>query len=144
MTLPLVVLAAGSIFAGWLGAPEYLWGSLWNQWLQPIFGGVHEAAHGSLSDEINLTLFTACDRWTGFLLAYFAYGRASKLPDRLASWQVALLTACYSTNIISMSSMTFLSCGPLPIVPAGWLRFSTPESSMDWSMLWRKAPEVSA
>ncbi len=27
MTLPLIILAAGSIFTGWLGAPEYLWGS---------------------------------------------------------------------------------------------------------------------
>ena len=33
MTLPLVILAAGSIFAGWLGAPEYLWGSRWDHWL---------------------------------------------------------------------------------------------------------------
>jgi NADH-quinone oxidoreductase subunit L len=85
MTLPLVALAAGSIFAGWLGAPEYLWGSLWNQWLQPVFGGVHDAAHGSLNDEINLTLLTLAIAGLGFLLAYFAYGRASKLPDRLAS-----------------------------------------------------------
>ena len=85
MTLPLVVLAAGSIFAGWLGAPEYLWGSVWDQWLQPIFGGVHEVAHGSLTDEINLTLLTLALGALGFLLAYFAYGRASKLPDRLAS-----------------------------------------------------------
>ncbi len=33
MTLPLVVLSLGSIFAGWLGAPEYLWGSRWERWL---------------------------------------------------------------------------------------------------------------
>ena len=33
MTLPLIVLAIGSIFAGWLGAPEYLWGSRWDHWL---------------------------------------------------------------------------------------------------------------
>jgi len=85
MTLPLVVLAAGSIFAGWLGAPEYLWGSLWDQWLQPIFGGGHEAAHSSEADEINLTLLTVAIGALGFLFAYFAYGRASKLPDRLAS-----------------------------------------------------------
>jgi NADH-quinone oxidoreductase subunit L len=85
MTLPLVVLAAGSIFAGWLGAPEYLWGSLWDQWLQPIFGGGHEPAHSALTDEINLTLLTVAIGGLGFLLAYFAYGRASKLPDRLAS-----------------------------------------------------------
>ena len=85
MTLPLVVLAAGSIFAGWLGAPEYLWGSRWDQWLQPTFGGLHEAAHGSETDEINLTLLTLAIGALGFVFAYFAYGRASKLPDRLAS-----------------------------------------------------------
>ena len=85
MTLPLVVLAVGSIFAGWLSAPEYLWGSLWNQWLQPMFGGVPEAAHGSPNDEINLTLLTLAIAGVGFLLAYFAYGRTSKLPDRIAS-----------------------------------------------------------
>ncbi|HEX2928833.1 MAG TPA: NADH-quinone oxidoreductase subunit L, partial [Candidatus Binatia bacterium] len=33
MTMPLIVLALGSIFAGWLGAPEYLWGSRWDHWL---------------------------------------------------------------------------------------------------------------
>src|SRR5581483_6295726 len=36
MTLPLIVLAIGSIFAGWLGAPEYLWGSRWDAWLAAI------------------------------------------------------------------------------------------------------------
>jgi NADH-quinone oxidoreductase subunit L len=86
MTMPLVVLALGSVFAGWLGAPEYLWGSRWDPWLQPIFGGgVQEAAHGSLSEEINLTLLTVAIGGLGFLLAYFSYGRTSKLPDRLAA-----------------------------------------------------------
>jgi NADH-quinone oxidoreductase subunit L len=85
MTLPLGVLALGSIFAGWLGAPEYLSTSLWDPWLHPIFGGVQEAAHGSVSEEINLTLLTVAIGGLGFLLAYFAYGRASALPDRLAA-----------------------------------------------------------
>lgn len=85
MTVPLVLLALGSIFAGWLGAPEYLWESRWDPWLQPIFGGAQEAAHGSLSDEINLTLLTVAIGVLGFLLAYFLYGRASKLPEQLAS-----------------------------------------------------------
>jgi NADH-quinone oxidoreductase subunit L len=35
MTVPLVILAIGSIFAGWVGAPDYLWGSRWDQWLNP-------------------------------------------------------------------------------------------------------------
>jgi NADH-quinone oxidoreductase subunit L len=85
MTIPLLVLAAGSLFAGWLGAPDYLWGSLWNQWLQPIFGGAQQAAHGSPADEINLTLLTLAIAGLGFLLAYLAYGRTSALPNRLAS-----------------------------------------------------------
>ena len=51
MTLPLMILAVGSIFSGWLGAPEYLWGSRWDHWLEPVFGAP-EAHHGSVSTEI--------------------------------------------------------------------------------------------
>ncbi len=58
MTLPLIILAAGSICAGWLGAPEYLWGSVWDHWLQPIFGAAGH--HGSVGTEILVTLVTAC------------------------------------------------------------------------------------
>jgi NADH-quinone oxidoreductase subunit L len=85
MTVPLVILAIGSIFAGWVGAPDYLWGSRWDQWLQPIFGAVHEAAHRSPSDEINLMLLTVALSGLGFLIAYVSYCRPSKLPDRFAS-----------------------------------------------------------
>ncbi len=42
MTWPLMILAVGSIFTGWLGAPEYLWGSRWDHWLAPIFGPAAE------------------------------------------------------------------------------------------------------
>ena len=85
MTLPLVVLAVGSIFAGWLGTPDYLWGNRWDQWLQPIFGGAHEAAHGALAEEIDLMLLTLAIGGLGFVLAFIAYGRKSKLPDQIAS-----------------------------------------------------------
>jgi NADH-quinone oxidoreductase subunit L len=85
MTIPLVILALGSIFAGWLGAPEYLWGSRWDHWFQPVFGGVHEGTHGSLAEEINLTLMTLGIGGLGFVLAYVAYARPSQLPDRLAA-----------------------------------------------------------
>jgi NADH-quinone oxidoreductase subunit L len=85
MTLPLMVLAVGSIFAGWLGTPDYFWGNRWDQWLQPIFGGVHEAAHGALDEEIRLMLMTLALGGLGFVLAYIAYGRKSRLPDQIAS-----------------------------------------------------------
>ena len=75
MTVPLVILAIGSIFAGWLGAPEYLWGSRWDHWLQPLFGAA--AAHeGAVSTEILVTLLTLGVVAVGIYFAYLKYGRA--------------------------------------------------------------------
>ena len=74
MTLPLVVLAIGSIFAGWLGAPEYLWGSRWDHWLQPLFGGA-EVHRGSVTAEIMVTVITLAIVSVGVYLAYVKYGR---------------------------------------------------------------------
>jgi NADH-quinone oxidoreductase subunit L len=84
MTLPLIILAIGSIFSGWLGAPEYLWGSRWDRWLAPIFGAAHEAEHGSLDTEITLMLLTLAIVSVGILLAYLAYGRGVK-AERFAA-----------------------------------------------------------
>jgi len=75
MTLPLVILAAGSIFSGWLGAPEYLWGSRWDRWLAPVLGAA-EAHHDSIETEIIVTLITLAVVVVGFLLAYVKYGKA--------------------------------------------------------------------
>ena len=85
MTLVLVVLAVGSIFAGWLATPDYLWGNRWDPWLEPIFGGAHEAAHGAAAEEMRLMALTLAIGGLGFVLAYIAYGRKSKLPDQIAS-----------------------------------------------------------
>ena len=74
MTAPLVILAAGSIFAGWLGAPEYLWGSKWDHWLAPVFGA-QEAHHGSVAVEIYVTLATLALVGAAIYLAYARYGR---------------------------------------------------------------------
>ncbi|HEX9661419.1 MAG TPA: NADH-quinone oxidoreductase subunit L [Candidatus Binatia bacterium] len=74
MTAPLVILAAGSIFAGWLGAPEYLWGSKWDHWLAPVFGA-QEAHHGPVALEIYVTLATLALVGAAIYLAYARYGR---------------------------------------------------------------------
>ena len=74
MTLPLIVLAIGSIFSGWLGAPEYLWGSAWDRWLQPMFGAVEH--HGEAGTEITLTGLTLAVVAAGLFWAYLKYGKA--------------------------------------------------------------------
>jgi NADH-quinone oxidoreductase subunit L len=74
MTLPLIILAIGSIFTGWLGAPEYLWGSVWDRWLEPIFGAVEH--HGGAGTEITVTLLTLAVVAAGISWAYLKYGKA--------------------------------------------------------------------
>jgi NADH-quinone oxidoreductase subunit L len=87
MTVPLVILAAGSIFAGWLGTPEYVWGSRWDAWLKPIFGAAAEThAAGSAEAEIELMLLTLAIVGLAILLAYFSYAREGRLPKQLSSF----------------------------------------------------------
>jgi NADH-quinone oxidoreductase subunit L len=82
MTLPLLVLAVGAIFSGWLGAPEYLWGSRWEHWLQPVFGAA-QAHHDLIDTEVTLTLLTFAIVVGGILLAVARYGRAdATMVDR--------------------------------------------------------------
>ncbi len=85
MTLPLIVLAIGSVFSGWFGAPEYLWGSRWDQWLAPIFGAAHGAGAGSLDSEITLMLLTLAIVGLGYLLAYLSYCREAKVAERFSA-----------------------------------------------------------
>ncbi len=75
MTLPLVLLAAGAIFSGWLGAQEYLWGSRWDEWLAPVFGAAEHHA-GSVTTEIVVTLLTLGVVVVGYSLAYMKYAKA--------------------------------------------------------------------
>ncbi|MCZ6625214.1 MAG: NADH-quinone oxidoreductase subunit L [Deltaproteobacteria bacterium] len=86
MTAPLMLLALGSIFAGWLGTPEFMWGSAWGRWLQPVFG-IKETIHqGAVSEEILLMALTLGMVGAGIYLAYLSYYRGGKLPERLSSW----------------------------------------------------------
>jgi NADH-quinone oxidoreductase subunit L len=74
MTLPLVLLSLGSIFSGWLGAPEYLWGSRWDRWLSPVFGA-QEAHHAAVETEILVTAATLALAGAAIYLAYWRFGR---------------------------------------------------------------------
>lgn len=75
MTVPLAVLAAGSILSGWLGAPEYLWGSRWDYFLEPVFGA--QEHHASLTTELLVTLLTLAVVAAGILFAFLKYRRGA-------------------------------------------------------------------
>ncbi|MEE9145303.1 MAG: NADH-quinone oxidoreductase subunit L [Candidatus Binatia bacterium] len=84
MTFPLILLALGSVFAGWLGTPEFMWGSVWDHWLRPVFGAQEEVHHGGMIEEI-LMLLTVGIAGLGIFLAYIFYCRAGKVPELLSS-----------------------------------------------------------
>ena len=84
MTFPLILLALGSIFAGWLGTPEFMWGSVWDHWLRPVFGAQEVVHHGGMIEEI-LMLLTVGIAGLGIFLAYIFYCRAGKVPELLSS-----------------------------------------------------------
>jgi NADH-quinone oxidoreductase subunit L len=94
MTAPLVLLAAGSIFAGWLGTPDFLWGSAWNHWLEPLFGVAEAAPHEEQSAEIFFLILTLAVAGAGFYLAYLSYARGAQLPERLSSMIGGSLYRC--------------------------------------------------
>ena len=86
MTVPLVLLAIGAIFAGWLGPPEFIWGSAWDHWLGPLFAvpkAIHEEPVGQ---EIFFMLVTLGIAGAGFYLAYLSYCRDATFPERISSW----------------------------------------------------------
>jgi len=95
MTVSLVILAVGSIFSGWLGAPEYLWGSVWDQWLQPVFGGGHAAEHAPVTTELLVTAITLAVVALGIYLAYARYGRAEAAVPATAGGIYRLLLDSY-------------------------------------------------
>jgi NADH-quinone oxidoreductase subunit L len=93
MTVPLTVLAVGSVLAGWLGTPK-----LWNLsesfrafeiWLEPVFnpgeaaGAVHEAAGHSASTEWALMGLSVAIAIIGIGVARYLYCIRTEIPDRI-------------------------------------------------------------
>jgi len=86
MTLPLIVLALGSITAGWLARPSH---NVWDPWLQAVLGRSNPAEHGEAVNETLLVVLTVGLAVLGIALAYFIYGRARRIAAEDGSlWQV--------------------------------------------------------
>jgi NADH-quinone oxidoreductase subunit L len=84
MTIPLVVLAAGAIFAGFIGLPGVLGGSQFGHWLEPVIHA-HEEAHASHALEWGLMAVSVAVASFGVFLAYLMYLREKLSPEIFAN-----------------------------------------------------------
>ncbi len=89
MTWPLMLLAAGSILAGYVGVPHAFGGSnRIESFLEPaILAGTHaeaSVAHGEAGTEIAFASISIAIAVAGLLLAYWFYMQKPELPSKLA------------------------------------------------------------
>jgi NADH-quinone oxidoreductase subunit L len=75
MTMPLVVLAIGAVFAGFIGLPAVLGGSQFTHWLEPVIQ--HAEHQGSHAAEWTLMATSVVVASAGFFLAFLMYRRES-------------------------------------------------------------------
>ena len=80
MTMPLVVLAIGAVFAGFLGLPGVLGGSQFAEWLGPVIHA-HEGAEASHALEWGLMAVSVSVAAFGVFIAYLMYRRESLSPE---------------------------------------------------------------
>ncbi len=100
MTVPLMVLAVGSVFAGYLGLPKWLGTNVFEHWLEPVFeplqiAGAAAAEHAehSASLEIGMAGISVAIAVIGFLVAFMTYYRKSDVAERVSTRFKGLYTA---------------------------------------------------
>jgi NADH-quinone oxidoreductase subunit L len=81
MTLPLWILAGGSVLAGWLWIPHLF--LPFEHWLEPVMG--HPAGHGEVGTELTLMAVSVVVAVLGIGLAWLMYYRGSFSPDTFAN-----------------------------------------------------------
>jgi NADH-quinone oxidoreductase subunit L len=84
MTLPLVVLAIGALFAGWIGLPAVFGGSQFAHWLEPV-AGAHAEEHAGHALELGLMAVSISVAALGFFIAYLMYYRTTLSPELFAN-----------------------------------------------------------
>jgi NADH-quinone oxidoreductase subunit L len=102
MTIPLMVLAAGSVVAGWVGIPAWLGGSnIIEHWLEPVFEPIPVAAaaaaagtvHYAEGVEAGIAAVSVLIAAIGIYLAYSTYYKKSDRADRVSAQFKGLYTA---------------------------------------------------
>jgi NADH-quinone oxidoreductase subunit L len=89
MTIPLIVLAIGSIFAGYIGLPKWLGPNVFERWLEPVFEPLQATAAAatehSASLEIGMAAVSVAVALIGFLIAYTTYYKKSDRAERVSA-----------------------------------------------------------
>jgi len=89
MLAPLVLLAIGSVAAGWVGWPKAIWGSNhFEHFLAPAFQQVEQAAEAhpeSASTEIAFMLVSVAAAAMGLFFAWLLYYKRRDLPEKVAA-----------------------------------------------------------
>ena len=91
MAIPLIVLAIGSVVAGYLGVPAALGGSnVLEHFLEPSLtvpavDGAYEVDHGSHAVELMLMVLSSLLAVLGIGIAAYLYLKRPSVPDRLAA-----------------------------------------------------------
>ncbi len=99
MTVPLMVLALGSIVGGWVGWPAALGGGNWfEHFLHPVFASrvEAEAVEHSHGLELGLMVVSLAVAGAGIWLAYQLYLKRTELPDLIAARLGALYRLVYN------------------------------------------------
>jgi NADH-quinone oxidoreductase subunit L len=78
MSVPLLLLAAGSVLVGWLGAPEYMGGNWWESWFKSFFGVPTATSHARLTQEFLLVVLALAITAVGGFAAYALCLRAGR------------------------------------------------------------------
>ncbi len=96
MTVPLMILAAGSVLAGYIGLPKWLGPNIFEHWLEPVFEPVLPAAaevsHLSESVEIGMAAVSVAVAFIGFMIAYTTYYKKSDRAERVSTQVKGLYT----------------------------------------------------
>jgi len=122
MTVPLVILAVGAVFAGYLGLPAWLGPNVFEHFLEPAFETRYHAAgesvHAAHSTEILLTLVSVALAGIGIYLAYHFFlkrkEKAAQLRERFSGLHQVIYNKYY---VDEAYDVLFVSGG------TGWGRF---------------------
>jgi NADH-quinone oxidoreductase subunit L len=84
MTIPLLILAAGAVMAGWIGLSPVLGGTNWiGHFFEPVLG--HPHVHGTHTEEFMVMGVSIAVALTGIIVSMVFYLWRPELPKALGS-----------------------------------------------------------